>query len=89
MQAESFKTLKRVLGDDHPETANTLYSLACFEASRGNPAKSLAWLSESITAGFVHADWMAGDPYLLPVHGPEFDALVERARQNAAAQRAE
>ena len=82
-------TQKRVLGDDHPGTIGTLYNLACFEATRGNPVRSFDWLSQAITAGFLHAEWMANDPDLVPLHGPEFDALVERARQNAAAQRAE
>ena len=79
---------KRVLGDKHPITATTLYNLACFEAMQGNGAKALSWLRQSVDAGFNAADWMAQDSELESLHGSEFDALVERTRQNAAKQRA-
>ena len=80
---------KRVLGDKHPITATTLYNLACFEAVQGNAAEALSWLRQSVDAGFNAADWMPQDSDLESLHGPEFDALVERARQNAANQRAD
>ncbi len=79
---------KRLHGDNHPETANSLYNLACLEALRGNRTKAMDWLRLSVEAGWVDADWMAKDSDLESLHGPEFDALVARARENAAAQRA-
>jgi hypothetical protein len=77
-----------VLGDDHPRTANTLYDLTCLEALRGDRAKALDWLGQSVEAGYANADHMGKDSDLESLHGPEFDALVERARRNAEAQRA-
>jgi hypothetical protein len=37
-----------------------------------------------VDAGLQDADFMVGDPDLVPLHGPEFDALVERARTAGA-----
>jgi hypothetical protein len=84
----NLETKKRVLGDNHPDTLNTMYNLACLEARRGNREKALGWLRRSVEAGLTGADWMAEDPDLEPLRGPEFDALVERARRNAADRRA-
>ena len=47
------------------------------------------WLRQAVNAGWAEADWMAKDSDLETLHSPEFDALVERARQNAAAQKAQ
>ena len=78
-----------MLGDDHPATTRTLYNLACFEAVFGEENKAMDWLRQSLEAGYLDADWMEKDSDLKSLHGPEFDALVARARENAAAQRAE
>jgi len=86
---EVLKARRRVLGDNHPITATTLYNLACFEAVQGNGVKALSWLRQSVDGGFNAADWMDQDSDLESLHGPEFDALVEGARQNAANQRAD
>ena len=86
---EVLKARRRVLGDNHPITATTLYNLACFEAVQGNAARALSWLRQSVDAGFNAADWMDQDSDLESLHGSEFDALVERARRNAANQRAD
>jgi tetratricopeptide (TPR) repeat protein len=86
---ETLEARKRVLGDDHPDTASTLYGLACLEALRGERGKGIGWLQQAVEAGFKKADQMAEDADLEPLHGPEFDALVERAREKAAAQRGE
>jgi tetratricopeptide (TPR) repeat protein len=85
---EILEIQRRVLGDDHPDTAIFLYNLAWFEAVRGDLPKALEWLRQSVDAGFALADWMAEDSDLEPLHGPEFDALVERARENAAKRQA-
>jgi tetratricopeptide (TPR) repeat protein len=85
---EALEARKRLLGDDHPRTANTLYNLACLEALRGDRAKAIDWLGQSVAAGYAKADHMSKDSDLESLHGPEFDALVERARRNAEAQRA-
>jgi hypothetical protein len=79
---------KRVHGADHWATLGTMYSLAGLEAQRGERGKGLGWLQQAVEAGFTEADQMAEEADLEPLHGPEFDALVEQARQNAAEQRA-
>jgi tetratricopeptide (TPR) repeat protein len=85
---ETLEIRKRVLGDDHPDTASTLYDLACLETLRGDRAKAMDWLGQSVDAGYANADHMGKGSDLESLHGPEFNALVERARQNAEAQRA-
>ena len=47
------------------------------------------WFRRAVDAGWAHADYIAVDPDFEILHGPEFDALVERARENATARRAE
>ena len=86
---EALETSKRVLGDDHPYTASTLYNLACLEVPLGNGTKAMDWLRQSVDAGWANADLLGRDSDLESLHGPEFDALVEQARRNAAAQRGE
>ena len=65
-----------------------MYNLACLAARRGDRRKALGWLGQSVEAGFAQADVMAKDSDLETLHGPEFDALVEHTRRNAADQRA-
>jgi non-specific serine/threonine protein kinase/serine/threonine-protein kinase len=89
MLREAVETRRRVLGDDHPFLAGPLYNLACSSAVQGERAEGLDWLSQSVDAGWQDADLMTQDSSLKTLHGPEFDALVERARQNAAPQQAE
>jgi hypothetical protein len=45
------------------------------------------WLRQSVGAGLEDAERMSQDPDLESLRGSEFDALVEHARQNAAAAR--
>ncbi len=84
---ETLETQKRVLRDDHPDTLRSMYNLACLDAVQGNRAKAMDWLRQAVEAGWAKADAMVKDSTLGSLHGPEFDALVERARENAAAQR--
>ena len=80
----NLETKKRVLGEDHPETALTLYNLACVEGTRGNKEKAMDWLRRSVDAGWTDTDLMRTDPSLQVLHGPVFETLVERVRQNAS-----
>jgi tetratricopeptide (TPR) repeat protein len=86
---ETLKIRRRVLGDHHRGTSISMYNLACLEIDRGNNAAAMDWLRQAVEAGFGLADHMSQDSDLEPLHGPEFDALVERVRRNAEAQRAE
>ncbi|NIV49142.1 MAG: tetratricopeptide repeat protein [Gammaproteobacteria bacterium] len=83
---ETLAARVRVLGDKHPQTAGTLYNLSCLEALRGDRPRAMDWLEQAVDAGLAVADHMARDPDLKSLHGPEFDALVERARENARKQ---
>ena len=71
---ETLESRRRVLGEDHRHTLVSMYNLACLEARRGNRAKAMDWLTRSIDAGRANPDWMAADPDLETLHGPEFDA---------------
>ena len=75
---------KRVLGDDHPDTARLLYNLACFEAVQGDRSMAMDRLRQAVDAGWWKADLMTEDSDLESLRGPELDALIERVRQNAA-----
>ena len=89
LMLEALDRFKRLLGEQHPQTANQFYMLAYQSAARGGRIEAFDWLEQAVAAGYADADQMAGDPHLKSVHGPEFDALVERARQNAAARQVE
>jgi non-specific serine/threonine protein kinase/serine/threonine-protein kinase len=86
---ETLGTRERVLGKNHPDTLESMADLARLEAVRGNPAAAMDWLRRAIGAGYADADRILKDPELETLHGPGFDALVERARQSAAAEPAE
>lgn len=60
-----------------------LYNLACLEAMKGHRDQGLDYLSRSVAAGWSKDDVLVNDSDLEPLHGPEFDALVERARDKA------
>jgi len=68
--------------------ASPAASLPSLEVQGGDRGKALGWLRQSVEAGYADADWMAKDSDLESLHGPEFDALIERARRNAADRRA-
>jgi len=86
---EVLEIQKRVLGDNHPDTLNSMYNQACFAALQDEQADAMRWLLQAVGEGYAAADWMAQDSDLESLHGPEFDALVEHARKNAAKQRAD
>ena len=78
---------RRLLGDTHPATAESLYNLACLAALQGKRSAAMDWLRQSVDAGYLDSNGMSKDPTLESLHGDGFDALVERVRRNAAAQR--
>jgi len=82
------ETLERKYGASHLNTSASLFNLAWLEAMRGDRLRALDGLRQSVDAGVPQADYIAQDSDLEPLHCPEFDALVEQARENAAAQRA-
>ena len=85
---ETLAIKKRVLGARHPETLNTMYNLGCLSSVRGDRAEGMNWIRQAVEGGYINADVMVHDTDLKALHGPEFDALLDRARRNAAAARA-
>jgi tetratricopeptide (TPR) repeat protein len=83
LQLDVLERRVRLYGEFALDTAHSYYNLACLETRRGNPENALERLRQALDAGWRRADHLAEDPDLEPLHGPEFDALVERARQNA------
>ena len=76
---------RRALGEDHPLTTSTRYNLGCLVARRGDRSGALDWLGQAVAHGYSRADSMATDPDLKGLRGdPAFEALVARARKNAA-----
>jgi eukaryotic-like serine/threonine-protein kinase len=88
LQLESLEVEKQMLGPRHPQTFWTMYNLACTSTLLGDHAKAMDWLRQAIDNGYFNANGMSRDSDLNPLHGPEFDALVDRARRNTAASRA-
>jgi hypothetical protein len=80
------ETLKRVLGEKHPDTLGSMYNMVCIKAVLGQRTEALDWLRQLVDAGWAGADWMAQDTDLESLQGPEFDTLLQRTRENAAAQ---
>ncbi len=74
---------RRVLGDRDPQVGGTLYNLACLDGELGNRDEALDWLRQAVEAGYNDAHWMLHDADLEILHGPEFDELVARIRENA------
>jgi len=72
---------RRTLGETHPQTLDSLYNMACLDAVRGNRDEAMDWLRKAVEGGFSDIDWMVQDSDLSSLHGPEFDALAEAARQ--------
>ena len=74
----------RVLGPDNPETAETKYNAAGFEALRGNPDKAIALITDAVDHALApYIDMgIAKDTDLSSLHNdPRFAALVAHARQ--------
>jgi hypothetical protein len=79
LQARADMDVIRRLKDDPTDTSD-------FQVLYG---KALEPPDQSVAVGFHLADYTAGDLDLKCLHGPEFDAPLDRARQNVAGQRAE
>jgi tetratricopeptide (TPR) repeat protein len=81
---------KRVLGLDQPETALTIYNLACIHASRGQPEEALSLLRQAVDHGLhPRIDLkIEKDPYFQSLQvDPRFATLVVHAKERAAAQK--
>ena len=83
MYREVARTNLRILGPEHSQTVHALYNLACYLAVEGDRQGAMDRLARAVAGGFRRADFMVQDADLTSLHGPEFDALVERARSNA------
>ena len=79
------ETSRRLHGEGHRSTLTPLFNLACNAALRGDRDVGLAYLRKAVDNGYARPDKMTSDEDLTALHGPEFNALVERATRNAAA----
>jgi non-specific serine/threonine protein kinase/serine/threonine-protein kinase len=75
---------RRVLGPKHSATFLAMYNLGCVYSLMGEREKALRSLGEAVDGGYFNPDGMARDSDLAPLRGAELDALVARARKNAA-----
>ena len=79
---------RRVLGPDHPDTAETTYNLACIAARRGKNDDAFSLLQEALQHGLKPsvALEIASDASLKPLRtDARFSDLVRSAQQSAAA----
>jgi tetratricopeptide (TPR) repeat protein len=84
LEALAGRTL--ALGEDHEDTLDTAFQVARLEAAQGDLPAALDRLRQAVDAGFAGAESMESEPDLEPLRDrPEFGALVEGARRNAAA----
>jgi hypothetical protein len=73
-------------GDESPALR---LELAAAAVLRGDRADAIEWVSRAYDSGYRDNAALAGDPILSPLrHEPRFRAILERMRQNVAAQRA-
>ena len=87
----SRKTLEsrlRILGPNHPDTAESEYNLATIDVATGKRDEAFQMLTSAVDHGFSAADdlALASDPEFKILHAdPRFEVLVAHARQRAAA----
>jgi Flp pilus assembly protein TadD len=89
---KSFRELldiqRRVLGPEHPDTANSIYNLGCLAALQGRRDEAFTLLREAVDHGYpTWADvGIDKDPDLQSLHGdPRFAAIIADAKERAAA----
>src|SRR5580698_9207458 len=83
---KDYDSLQRVVGKDHPYTAQSMLFLAILYAAEGKKAEAVTMLAGAVDHGLSSStDIGLGDePGLKPLHGdPAFEALVARAREHA------
>lgn len=95
MQAEKmFRELveiqTRVLGADHPQTAESVYNVGVAEALQGHKNEALSFLRQAVDHGLPAEGDLAtdADRDLKSLHGdPRFEAIVTDAKQRLDAQK--
>lgn len=81
LSLEVVELQRRVLGPNHPDTADSLYNLACSNSVRGRRDQALDWLRQALDAGFSDAELLADDTDLDSIRDdPRFRALASRLR---------
>ena len=70
---------RRILGNSHQDTLDTLYNLAALRAGQGRLSEALDMLREAVANGWSDAEWPLEDPDLSPLHGnAEFEAILSK-----------
>ena len=88
LHRETLDVQRRVLGPDHPDTADSPYNLGCMMVRKGDLKEALSLLREAVDHGLPAGGDLdiEKDPDLKPLHGdPRFAALVAHAKERAAA----
>jgi serine/threonine protein kinase len=88
MAKQALDIQRRILGPEDPARALSAYNLACIYARAGRRNEAFSMLLEALEHGLPpYAElYMAKDKDLESLHGdPRFDALVGRAKEQAAA----
>lgn len=85
LSRETLESRLRILGPNHPDTAESEYNLATIDVATGKRDEAFQMLTSH---GFSAADdrALASDPEFKILHAdPRFEFLVAHARQRAAA----
>ncbi len=79
---------KRVLGENHPELITLWYDLGSLKAVEGDLPQALAYLRTSVEHGYDDPEELSADASFKRLRAsPEYQSLLSRVRQNAAARR--
>ena len=70
----------RTLGEEHPETADTTFQLACVVALRGAREESLRLLRSATERGLTEADWSIEPVCDVPAFSKVLDAVRSAPR---------
>jgi tetratricopeptide (TPR) repeat protein len=85
---ETLQARRRVLGAEHPDTGDAVYTLAVIEEHEGRRDEALKLLRQAIEHGLPPEEGldMESDPDLKSLQGdPRFTALVVETKKRAAA----
>ncbi len=89
LEREVLEVRRRVLGPEHPDTAVSIYNLGSFAAREGRRDQALSLIREAVDHGLRPSEDLSidKDDDLKSLRGdPRFAALLEYAKEKAAAQ---
>jgi hypothetical protein len=85
LSLKALEISRRVNGEDHVQTNDLRYNLACFAARRGSRDETISFLLDPLDNGFRGPSCcpsILDDPDLDPFHGdPKFVVIVEELKR--------